>query len=100
MRCLILALSQYTYVRHVHKLEIRSAVGLTQGLVANETYAEKYIRESYFPLPVLANGVSFKCGDANASQQQDKDNIMSAFPHIFLGGSACTHCNCIRRSDR
>ena len=72
----------YTAVIHVINpgcyQEIRQAVGITQGLAAvDEMACSKAEREEYFPLALIDTGISFVCGEGQASVEEDRMRILT-----------------------
>ena len=59
--------------------EQRSAVGIVDGLAAVDADAEdKGLREKFFPMELLSEGLDVKCRDGKASMEADRVRILGA----------------------
>ena len=76
------AVPQHTYkIRKNRAWEpvSRVVVGITDGVTAHDGIAPvQSNRQAHFPLPLLESAVKFKCLEGEASQPEDKENILSA----------------------
>ena len=69
--------TQHTFVAEDGHEESRHAVGITEGLAAEDTnVAQKWLREKAFPIELFDKGVSFKCADGQTSMPADKVRII------------------------